>query len=567
LLLLVAWGAWVAWTALSVRSDASSMRDELRDLRADLDVEAFLDGDGVDDLTEYGERFAGIGNRLENPLLAPLRVLPFAGRQLSAASHQAEAAATALESAAELGDELRIVVDRGVVSGPQRVETLREVASLVRGGRTTFEELDLGPDQALVASLASAREEIEEARLEVLDGLDRTASMSVGLADFFEGPSDYLLFAANNAQMQNGQGMFLSAGVLHVEDGRLDLGSMESLAEVPAVVPPVPLDADLAARWGWLDPNHDIRHLGLSHRFPITAQTATSLWTALGHPAVDGVLVVDPHMVEAIMEATGPVQTSQGERDNEDVLEFILHDQYQVYLEGGPDSSYTEERRDELDEIARTVLEELEQVDELEPELLERFRAAASGRHLLMWSADPTVQEGFEAAGVDGQISPDSLLLSLVNRSGNKLDWFTRMSADLSVERKGDVYEAVLDVTITNKAPASGEPSRVVGPYPGSGLERGEYLGLVTLNLPAAAVNNRFDGVDPLAVAGADGANRTVAAWVRVPRGTTTHLVARFELPAAMAELVIEPSARTFPTEWSYDGKEWKDRERRTVAL
>ena len=84
----------------------------------------------------------------------------------------------------------------------------------------------------------------------------------------------------------------------------------------------------------------------------------------------------------------------------------------------------------------------------------------------------------------------------------------------------------------------------MVGPYPGSGLERGDYLGLVTLNLPAAATNSRFDGVDVLAVAGGDGGNRTIAGWVTVPRGTTTHLVARFELPASMAELLIEPSGR-----------------------
>ena len=180
----------------------------------------------------------------------------------------------------------------------------------------------------------------------------------------------------------------------------------------------------------------------------------------------------------------------------------------------------------------------------------------------MMWSADPTVQSGVEAAGLDGQIGPDSLLLSLVNRSGVKLDWFMRMSADLTIEPKGDVYEATLDIAVTNQAPESGEPRYVVGPYPGSGLERGEYLGLVTLNLPANATDSRFDGVDRLAVAGADGENRTIAAWVHVPRGSTTHLVARFELPAAMAELIIEPSARTHPTTWSYDGKEWKDRRR-----
>ena len=118
--------------------------------------------------------------------------------------------------------------------------------------------------------------------------------------------------------MQNGQGMFLSAGILHIEDGRMDLGAMESLEKTPEVVPPVPLDADLEARWGWLNPNDDVRHLGLSHRFPVTAATASDLWAAVGHPPVDGVVAVDPHMLKAILEATGPVATPDGERGSDD---------------------------------------------------------------------------------------------------------------------------------------------------------------------------------------------------------------------------------------------------------
>ena len=42
-------------------------------------------------------------------------------------------------------------------------------------------------------------------------------------------------------------------------------------------------------------------------------------------------------------------------------------------------------------------------------------------------------------------------------------------------------------------------------------------------------------------------------AAVCVQQGTTTHLVARFELPASMEELVIEPSGRVKPTTWTYD--------------
>jgi hypothetical protein len=557
----------VLWTALSVRSDSAAARDEVHDVRAELDAQSFLEGEGVEDLARSADRFAAIADRLDNPLLAPVRLLPVAGRQLSAAAQQADAAAAALDTSAELGQEIHTLVDGGLGSGPERVETLRGLAAVAERGAPTFEELDLGPDRALIGSLASSRREIEEARIEVLEGLDRTAAMSVGLAKFFEGPTDYLLLAANNAQMQNGQGMFLSAGVLHVADGRMDLGPVESLEKVPDVVPPVPLDADLAARWGWLDPNLDFRHLGMSHRFPVTAATASQLWVGLGRPAVDGVLAVDPVVLEAILQATGPVQTPGGARRSEDVLEFILHGQYLGYLADGADYSYTMERRDELDVIARTVLRDFEGVEDLEPEVIDRFRVAASGRHLLMWSADPTVQAGFEAAGVDGQISPDSLLLSMVNRSGVKLDWWMRMTAELTIEPAGDHYEAVLDVAITNRAPPSGEPGYVVGPYPGSGLERGEYLGLVTLNLPSNATNSRFDDVDPLAVAGADGDNRTIAGWVHVAQGTTTHLVARFELPAAMVELVIEPSGRAIPTTWTYDGTEWKDRERRTIPL
>ena len=55
-----------------------------------------------------------------------------------------------------------------------------------------------------------------------------------------------------------------------------------------------------------------------------------------------------------------------------------------------------------------------------------------------------------------------------------------------------DGYDGELRITVTQRrAPADGEPAYVVGPYPGSGLERGEYLGLVTLNLPEAADERR----------------------------------------------------------------------------
>ena len=222
-----------------MRSDAADARDELRALRTELDAESLLEGDGIDG----PERVRRRGSRrsataCDSPLLAPVRWLPVAGRQLSAASHQADAAATGLQAAADLGGELQGLVDRGLGSGPDRVATLREVAATVRSQSSHLR----GPRprsrrRARRALWSDARARSRRRVAEVARRARPHGGEQHGLADFFEGPSDYLLLAANNAQMQNGQGMFLSAGVLHVEDGRMDLGPMESLEKVPDVVP------------------------------------------------------------------------------------------------------------------------------------------------------------------------------------------------------------------------------------------------------------------------------------------------------------------------------------------
>ncbi len=574
LLLIGLWVAWVAWTLISIRADARAADRRLSATRAGMDVEAMLDGEGIDALARSVADLEDIAGRLDSPGLFPLRFMPIAGRQLSAASHQADAAVTGLQTAVDVSDQLRRFVDSGMQSGPDRVAALREVEDIAARGRDTVADLELGPNDALIQPLFDSRDRIQEVRDEALDLLDRAAAASRGLATFFEGPTDYLLLAANNAQMQNGQGMFLSAGMLHVEDGRMDLASMEPLARFPSATAPVPLDPELEARWGWLDPNHDFRHLGLSHRFPVTAELASELWARAGRPAVDGVMVVDPFVLKAIMEASGPVQSLDGEVLPEEVLQFALHDQYLGYLDDqGGDGSYHEARRDQLEEIAVEALSDFEDVTSIEAEFVESLADAARGRHLFAWSRDPAIQAAWEAAGIDGQIRPDSLLLSFVNRSGVKLDWYLRSTAQLTVEPTADGFDAELRIRLANEAPATGEPAYVVGPYPDSGLQQGEYLGLVALNLPEAAMDGRFEGIEDLAVAGADGHNRTIAAWVQVPRGSSTELVARFRLPAGTTGLRIEPSARANATVWdagqvSWRGLvRWRDSEARTVEL
>jgi hypothetical protein len=376
------------------------------------------------------------------------------------------------------------------------------------------------------------------------------------------------LFAANNSQMQNGQGMFLSVGVLHVEGGRLELPDMQTVDTLPHPSPPVALDEDLQDQWGFLDPNRDWRHLGVSPRFPVAAETAQRMWAAVGRPRVRGVIAADPYLLEAILRETGPVAGPNGTVAVDDVVPYLLHDQYLAYFSGGFDQSFQQTRREELETIAVAAIDAFDELPSIEADLITDLAEAVSARHVMAWSDDPEVQAAWEAGQVDGQIEPTSMLLSLINRSGAKLDWFVDLRSELDVERRGDVLDCTLRITVRNRAPRQGEPRYVVGPYPTSDNAPGEYVGLVALNLPVAAANNRFtDAPEGLAVSGADGENRVIAAWINLERGQEQVLTARFELPVSYGEVTVEAGARPTATRWSFAGRRWSDTRPRTIDL
>ena len=185
-----------------------------------------LDGDGLEALGRSAAQLDDIAERLDSPLLAPLRFMPIAGRQLSAASHQADAAAAAGSAPRSTSaTSSRTSSTAACGRDPERVAALREVEQVAsRGPRPRSRTSTSDPSDALIGPLNTSRTRIEEVRDEALDLLEsggRTRAAAWPRSS--KGPTDYLLLAANNAQMQNGQGMFLSAGVLHVEDGRMDL--------------------------------------------------------------------------------------------------------------------------------------------------------------------------------------------------------------------------------------------------------------------------------------------------------------------------------------------------------
>jgi hypothetical protein len=154
------------------------------------------------------------------------------------------------------------------------------------------------------------------------------------------------------------------------------------------------------------------------------------------------------------------------------------------------------------------------------------------------------------------------VLVSVLNRAGTKMDPFLAVAADVTIADVGEETEVTLTLHLDNRVP-TGEPREVAGPYVSpsgdSGVGEGVYLGLLTVDLPGAAHDGRFDGVDQLAVVGDDGPCRVMGFQVTLARGAQQTVVARFRMPGTNGALRIEPSARLPSLQWRHGDTSWSD--------
>lgn len=281
---------------------------------------------------------------------------------------------------------------------------------------------------------------------------------------------------------------------------------------------------------------------------------AAEMWSSSGRGALDGVMVADVFALRSLLEVVGPVDVPPQDGspgltvDADDVVGRLLFEQY-VEFEGERDA-----RRDLEGRVAAAVLDAVNTRDVSPFDLLQAIDDAVSGRHLLLWSADPHQEEVFEAIGADGRLHGDDLAVALINRGGNKLDQFVDSTVTVTpLGRPAEGRQAYrLDVAVTNDAP-EGLPSYIGGPYPGSGQPEGVWQGIVAVTLPAAADGMATDA--PLVVWGNDGPSRVAGIATVVPRGSGVQVSLEFDLPTDSTTVRLMASARPIPSTWSFGGE------------
>ena len=551
-LVLVVLLVWLAASAILVVLSARDLRQgvaTVQAFRSDAAPGRLADGTAETSMRDAQGSFSSAARRLDNPLLAPATVLPVAGRQLRSVRALAHAADdTASAGVTALGD-IRQLVDRPSAAGPSRLLLVQDATSVVERLRNELRSVELGPDEGLVAPVASRRAELREALDEVDVTLDTASRSLASLGSLLDG-GRYLLLAANNAEMRAGSGMFLSAGVVNATDGHLALGEMLHTAEL--LLPTgVPLEGDVGARWGWTALGKEWREPGVTPRFDETGRLAAAMWQRRTGERVAGVLALDVPALAALLNATGPVTVDGVEISGATVEQFLLKDQYEDLGYGNSEFERSQAaRRDRLGELAGATVKRLE-AGEFDPvALASNLASAIRGRHLMVWSADADEQAGWQKAGVAGELTPRSMQLGVLNRAGNKLDPYLDLTAEVEVAPNGTGSSVTVAVRIVSSAPAG--PPYVAGPFGDLKIEPGTYRGLVTLSLPGDATGIAVEG-GRLVVAGPDGPTNVAAVDLDLRRGETRELTFRFDVAAPMTARV-EASSRRPAVTWVHDG-------------
>lgn len=555
LALLGVWALVVVVTLLSAASEARSAVDEVRALDG-LRTSQLIGDEATGTLASARDRFETVGDRVDSWWMRPARLLPVAGRQLRSLDALSESAVTATAIGVEALEEARVVVGEGN-SGPQaRVEALERLADLAAQTSADLASLDLGPSENLVGALADARRTFAEELEDIKSAADTASRAGREFAALLRGPADVLVIAANNAEMRAGSGMFLSAGLLSTDDGAVEFESMDSVWNFQPPVGAVAIeDPDLEENWGRFRPTDNWLNLALTPRFEVSASHASRMWSAVFGETPDAVLLVDPVALKLFLETTGPVQVGGRTIDGANVVDFLLNGQYQGVTSVGA-------RREAASEVAVAVLDAVLGVDSDSDlaRFVDALNNAVAGRHLLFYGSESELQAASVDVGAAGMLTDRSMLLALSNRGGNKLDYFTRIRADLTTRTEDSGTLVEVAVTVRNLTP-DGQPQYVAGPHPDvrPPPDAGEYLGVLSLNLPDAATDWEVLGHDDPMVDGSDGPTHVLGVEVSAKAGENRTERFRFRLPPEVSSFTIEPSGRRPPIRWILNGVEADD--------
>jgi hypothetical protein len=352
----------------------------------------------------------------------------------------------------------------------------------------------------------------------------------------------YLVLFTNPSESRFLGGFTGSYGVLVAHNGKVSFTVGNRISQLfpgpKGQTLHLPPDAQYAVRYNQYAPESNFQNLTVSPDMPTDAAVTRSLFQQYYGESLDGVFVVDPYALAALLKLTGPVSVEglATPLTSDNAARYLLHDQYLIYGDAHDD------RKDVLSAAGKATFKALTTRDLPGPRAVgDALGPVVAQKRLLFYPFIDGVQPLFARIGTLGQFQldrgSDYLSLRSANGNANKIDWF--LSRDISYDAAFDPHngmvQAKLTVRLHNASPASGLPEYMIGNLHDPSYEVGGtvppgtntlYVSYYTpLVVQSATLDGKAIGVEDQTELGTE----VYSQFVSIPPGGTATLVYRLE--------------------------------------
>ena len=321
--------------------------------------------------------------------------------------------------------------------GTVDVQTLESVSAALSQAQPVVEQASSAIDALPQAHIGKVRDTVDKVRgpiasaAETLKGFNEIAPILPQMLGA-SGTRNYLLVAQNLAELRSTGGLPGSMGVLTIDNGHISLNEF---------VPATSLDNEDGGHYGITDEEMAIwgkndrlgKHIcdtNLIPDFARDSQIWSEWWQDKKGTAVDGVIAIDPVLLQKLLALTGGIEVDGHSIDGSNAAKALLNDAYNEMPIDQTDQFFSDVASQAFDH----VMGNLGSISL--PDLAQTLGDAVGEQHLFAWMANADEQALVEKAGAAGTLGNDSanpqLGVFISDDTFSKKSWFFSTDTQVS---------------------------------------------------------------------------------------------------------------------------------------
>lgn len=317
------------------------------------------------------------------------------------------------------------------------VKTLETVSAVLSQAQPVVEQASEAIEALPQAHIGKVRDAVDKVRgpiasaTETLKGFNEIAPILPQMLGA-SGTRNYLLVAQNLAELRSTGGLPGSMGVLTIDNGHISLNEF---------VPATSLDNEDGGHYGITDEEMAIwgkndrlgKHIcdtNLIPDFARDSQIWSEWWQDKKGTAVDGVIAIDPVLLQKLLTLTGGIEVDGHSIDGSNAAKALLNDAYNEMPIDQTDQFFSDVASQAFDH----VMGSLGSISL--PDLAQTLGDAVGEQHLFAWMANADEQALVEKAGAAGTLGNDSanpqLGVFISDDTYSKKSWFFSTDTQVS---------------------------------------------------------------------------------------------------------------------------------------